>query len=152
MGSETLTLRTVSEDDFAPWAALWRGYLEFYGMVLPAEVYRTSFQRLLSPDPYSFQGLLAERAGQAVGLAHFLFHPHMWRPEGVCYLQDLFATPEARGTGVGRALIEAVYAAADRRGSPRVYWLTQTSNETARLLYDRVGTQADFIRYDRRAG
>ena len=69
--------------------------------------------------------------------------------ENVCYLQDLYATPESRGTGVGRALIEAVYAAADTAGAPSVYWLTQDFNETARKLYDRIGVKTPFIKYSR---
>ena len=84
-----------------------------------------------------------------VGLAHFLFHRHAWKQEEVCYLQDLYAAPEQRGTGVGWALIEAVYAEADARGAPTVYWLTQSFNETARRLYDRIGAVTPFIKYQR---
>ncbi len=84
-----------------------------------------------------------------MGLVHYIFHDHCWRPEGVTYLQDLFADPEIRGHGVGRALIEAVYAAADAAGRPSVYWMTQDFNATARQLYDRIGTLTPFIKYAR---
>jgi GNAT superfamily N-acetyltransferase len=77
--------------------------------------------------------------------------PHCWRVENVCYLQDLYADPEVRGTGVGRQLIEAVYAAADAEGCPTVYWMTQTFNETARKLYDRIGEATPFMKYQRKA-
>ena len=83
---------------------------------------------------------MAEGTAGRSGLAHYLFHRHGWRIENVCYLQDLYADPEVRGTGIGRALIEAVYAAADAAGAPSVYWLTQEFNATARRLYDRIGT------------
>lgn len=56
---------------------------------------------------------------------------------------------EARGTGAGRRLIEAVYAAADRAGCPSVYWLTQDFNTTARQLYDRIANVTQFVRYTR---
>lgn len=85
----------------------------------------------------------------ALGLVHFLFHPHCWRAGDVCYLQDLFVAAEARGAGAGRALIEAVYAEADRRGAEDVYWMTQTSNATARRLYDRIGAPTAFMKYVR---
>ena len=84
-----------------------------------------------------------------MGLVHYLFHRHCWREENVCYLQDLYADPEVRGKGIGRALIEAVYAAADAAGAPSVYWLTQDFNHTARKLYDRIGTVTPFIKYAR---
>lgn len=139
-------LRAVDEDD---WRRLWTGYLEFYETSVPEEVYRTTFARLLSGDPHEFHGLVAEQGGRLIGLTHFLFHRHCWRVENVVYLQDLYVDPGARGTGAGRALIEAVYAAADAAGCPTVYWLTQDFNATARRLYDRVATLTPFIKYQR---
>jgi GNAT superfamily N-acetyltransferase len=109
----------------------------------------------MSGDARDFHGIVAEERGEGsgetrlVGLVHHVFHPNLWRPEGVCYLQDLFTAPEARGRGVGRALIEAVYAAADAAGVPAVHWLTAEDNHAARMLYDRVGMRSPFIRYNR---
>lgn len=145
----TLSIRPLDPGDEADWRRLWRAYLDFYETELPEEVYRSSFARLLGDDPQDFSGLLALIDGRPVGLAHFLFHRHGWRIENVCYLQDLFADPKARGRGVGRALIEAVYAEADRRGCPQVYWLTQEFNQDARHLYDRIGVLTPFIKYQR---
>jgi GNAT superfamily N-acetyltransferase len=65
----------------------------------------------------------------------------------VCYLQDLFTAPDARGQGVARALIAAVVDWARARGCARVYWHTQASNSTARRLYDRVAENPGFIKY-----
>ena len=80
---------------------------------------------------------------------HYLFHRHCWRVENVCYLQDLYADAAVRGTGIGRRLIEAVYAAADAAGCPSVYWVTQESNYQGRMLYDRIETKTPFIKYVR---
>ena len=85
----------------------------------------------------------------AVGIVHYIYHAHNWRAEDVCYLQDLFAEEHVRGQGIGRALIEAVYAAADANGTPSVYWMTQHFNTNARLLYDRVGSLTPFLKYSR---
>ena len=145
----TVTIRPLSAEDREAWGALWRAYLAFYETERPEEIYDTYFERLLGDDPHDFNGLIAEVAGRPVGLAHYLFHRHGWRIENVCYLQDLYADPSVRGTGVGRALIEAVYDAADSAGAPAVYWLTQEFNETARRLYDRIGRLSPFIKYDR---
>ncbi len=142
-------VRPVTAADAATWRVLWRSYLEFYGTELPETVYDTTFARLLAPGPDGPFGLLAEIGGRPVGLVHYLFHLHCWRPEGVTYLQDLFTAPEARGHGAGRALITAVYAAADAAGRPMVYWLTQTGNTTARALYDRIGVPTEFMKYQR---
>ncbi|WP_299820136.1 GNAT family N-acetyltransferase [uncultured Jannaschia sp.] len=144
-----IELRPVTVSDRVIWGELWTGYLDFYETRLPEPVHDTAFARLVSDDPASFSGLIAWSGATAVGLVHWVRHPHMWRPEGVIYLQDLFTTPEARGRGVARRLIEAVYADADRQGCPKVYWLTQEFNYAGRMLYDRIGHRTPFIRYDR---
>jgi len=145
----TLTIRPITLTDEAEWRHLWTGYLEYYETSVPEEVYQTTFARLLGDDPQDFHGLVAEQGGKLVGLTHYLFHRHCWWVENVIYLQDLYVDPAVRGTGAGRALIEAVYAAGDAAGCPSIYWMTQDFNETARNLYDRVAKLTPFIKYQR---
>ncbi|KPA22887.1 Acetyltransferase (GNAT) family protein [Shimia sp. SK013] len=147
--SQTVSVRPLSTADEADWRRLWTDYLTFYETSAPEEVYETTFARLLGDDPQDFTCLIAEVDGTPVGLTHYLFHRHAWKIENVCYLQDLYADPAVRGQGIGRALIEAVYAAADAAGTQSVYWLTQDFNATARQLYDRVAVKTPFIRYQR---
>ena len=136
----TTTVRMLQASDWEQWCVLWRGYLTFYETELPPEVFSSTFDRMLSGDHHEFQGLVAvDATGMLIGLVHYLFHLS-WCIEGYkCYLQDLFVSPAARGSGAGRALIEAVYAKADERNAsapPPVYWFTQTFNLQARILYD----------------
>ncbi len=146
---EGLEIRPIAAGDEGQWRRLWRAYLEFYETERPEEVCQSTFARLIGDDPRDFNGFLALSQGRAVGLVHYLFHRSCWEIADVCYLQDLYAAPEARGRGVGRALIEAVCAAADAAGAPSVYWLTQDFNTTARRLYDRIATRTPFIKYAR---
>lgn len=147
---DTVTVRPLRASDKAEWSRLWEGYLAYYETSRPAEIYDVYFDRLLGDDPQDYNGLIAEVDGRPVGLAHYLFHRHGWSIENTCYLQDLYADPEVRGKGIGRALIEAVYDAADAASVPMVYWLTQDFNATARQLYDRIGVKTPFIKYNRR--
>lgn len=144
-----LSIRPLESKDHDQWRGLWTGYLAFYNTTLPDAVFQTTFSRLLDPARPQQNALVAELDGRLVGLVHFIFHAHNWRIEDVCYLQDLYVDPDTRGTGAGRALIEAVYAAADANGTPGVYWLTQDFNTTARQLYDRIAKVSPFIRYNR---
>ncbi|MGV6847551.1 MAG: N-acetyltransferase family protein [Marinibacterium sp.] len=144
-----ILIRPLRPDDRMAWGRLWRDYLTFYETSVAETVYDSTFARLLGDDPRDFSCLIAEIDHMPVGLVHYLFHRHAWKIEDVCYLQDLFADPATRGKGVGRSLIEAVYDAADTAGAPTVYWLTQDFNETARRLYDRIGQQTPFIKYNR---
>ncbi|MDO5614212.1 MAG: GNAT family N-acetyltransferase [Paracoccus sp. (in: a-proteobacteria)] len=140
-------VRSVAPEDRAAWQRLYEGYHAFYRREgLAGSFYDQAFARLTGGD---FHGLVAEDGGCLLGLVHYVYHPNLWRPEGVCYLQDLFTAPDARGRGVGRALIEAVYRAADLAGVPTVYWLTAEDNYAGRMLYDRVGQRTPFIRYMR---
>ncbi len=142
-------IRPLRPEDQTDWRRLWTAYLAFYKTTVPEPVYASTFARLLGDDPRDFSGLIAEVDGKPLGLTHYLFHRHCWKLEETCYLQDLYVAPEARGTGLGRALIEAVYARADAAGAPAVYWLTQDFNHEARLLYDRIAKVTPFIRYNR---
>lgn len=150
MPPATPLIRPLRPEDHAEWHRLWTAYLAFYNTSVPEEVYATTFARLLGDDPQDFSALVAEVDGRLMGLTHYLFHRHAWKVERVCYLQDLYVDPATRGTGLGRALIEAVYARADAAGAPAVYWLTQDFNATARQLYDRIAQVTPFIRYVRR--
>lgn len=145
-----MIVRPLRAHDKPQWQALYDGYHQFYDRPrLGQDFFDTAFARLMADDAADFHALVADDGGTLLGLTHYVFHPHMWFPEGVCYLQDLFAADGARGKGVGRALIEGVYAAADAAGRPRVYWLTQEFNYAGRMLYDRVGARTPFIRYNR---
>lgn len=144
-------IRPLRTEDEADWRRLWTGYLQFYQTTVPGAVYASTFARLLGDDPQDFSALVAEVDGRLLGLTHYLFHRHAWKIENVCYLQDLYVDPQARGLGLGRKLIEAVYAQADAAGAPAVYWLAQDFNHQARQLYDRIAKVTPFIRYIRPA-
>ncbi|WP_306151443.1 GNAT family N-acetyltransferase [Roseovarius sp. MMSF_3281] len=147
--NQTPHIRPLQPQDRPAWEVLFTAYLRFYETSASEEVMAETFRRLISDEHPAQYALLAEVKGQACGLVQCIEHPHNWRLEPVCYLQDLFVSDDHRGLGLGRALIEAVYAEADRRGTPSVYWMTQDFNATARQLYDRVGQLTPFIKYVR---
>ncbi|MDP3494902.1 MAG: GNAT family N-acetyltransferase [Hyphomonadaceae bacterium] len=145
---DTRIIRSATPEDFDRWAPLWEGYNRFYERVAPAEVTHVTWRRFF--DAYEpMHALVAERDGALIGLAHYLFHRNTAMLGPTCYLQDLFTAPAARGAGVGRALIEAVYERARVAGSTRVYWMTQETNHAARVLYDAVAERSGFIQYRR---
>ena len=147
---ETIHVRPLEAADFSAWQPLWDGYNAFYGRhgetALAPEITRTTWQRFFDPHEPVF-ALVAQQQGQLLGLVHYLFHRSTTRIEPICYLQDLFTAPAARGRGIGQALIEGVYAQAAAAGVRRVYWQTHAGNAIGRRLYDRVATHAGFIVY-----
>ena len=140
-------VRPLAPHDRPAWDRLWAGYLEFYGTSLQPDVSEATWSRLLYADAAMF-ALVAEHDGTVIGIVHGVMHPATWSIGPYCYLEDLFVDPAARGSGAGRALIEAVYARADAAGASRVYWMTHKDNP-ARRLYDQVATVSEFVQYRR---
>ncbi len=136
----------LTEADRARWTVLWTAYLDFYSTVLPQAQFDYTWSRLMAGE--RLKGFALRSGGTITGIVHYLFHESAWTPTPLCYLQDLFVDPAARGTGGGRKLIEAVAEEARAAKSTRLYWMTQTHNDTARLLYDRLAKHNGFIRYD----
>jgi GNAT superfamily N-acetyltransferase len=142
-------IRPLRPADRSQWQSLWIGYQEFYEADLSAQT-QSLWLRLMDPPPDGPYGLIAETgSGTVCAFAHFLFHATTWSTAPRCYLNDLYTAQSARGQGAGRALIEAVYRAADAKGASQVYWLTQEFNAEARSLYDKVAKMTPFIKYAR---
>jgi GNAT superfamily N-acetyltransferase len=141
------TVRALQHDDFDAWLPLWKGYLEFYETELEDEITRHTFERLIDTSTDMFGALSLNDDGEAIGMVNWLTHPGTWSRGQYVYLEDLFVSVNARGTGAGRALIEHVQAWAEAAGATKVYWLTADSNKTAQQLYDRVATKTGFIHY-----
>lgn len=139
-------IRDLTAADRPVWDRLWAGYLDFYSASVPDAVSAATFERLLNPAEPLF-ALVAEQDGAIIGLVQCVLHASTWTQAPYCYLSDLFVDPTVRGSGAGRALIEAVYARAENLGAARVYWLTHESNATARVLYDKVARNLGFIQY-----
>ena len=146
----SVTVRELRDSDYKAWRPLWDGYNAFYGRegptALDPEVTKTTWSRFLDPNEPVY-ALVAESGGKVLGLTHYLYHRSTTRIELTCYLQDLFTAKEARGQGVGRALIEAVYVAARSKGIKRVYWQTHHTNAQGRALYEKVAQHYGFIVY-----
>lgn len=142
-----ISIHTLTAADSADWEPLWQGYLRFYETVLADELTRLTFERLTSAGCPMHGFLARDKAGRAIGMVNWVTHPATWTRNDYCYLEDLFVLPDVRGSGAGRMLIEAVYAAAAELGCANVYWLTHETNTQARKLYDRISERSGFIHY-----
>ena len=141
-----VTIRPLEIRDEARWRELWAGYLAFYKCPdLPAAITDHTWSMLMGSRPDVF-GLVAEDDGRVIGIANCVIHANTWTDKFICYLEDLFVDPVARGQGAGRALIEGVYARAKQEGWGQVYWRTANANP-ARKLYDQVANEIGFVTY-----
>jgi GNAT superfamily N-acetyltransferase len=142
----SVEIKAVDRGDFDVWLPLWNDYQRFYKVDISEAATLKTWARFLDPAE-SMHAALALAGEQALGLVHSVYHRSTWATGDVCYLQDLFVANDARGGGIGRALIEHVYMDAQSRGAFRVYWLTHESNHSATQLYDRIADRSGFIQY-----
>ena len=145
---ETMPIQIIpiAADQKPQWLPLWRGYQAFYKADIPESVSDITWHRLLdAAEPMG--AALAWNGDKAVGLVHHIQHRSCWTVGDYCYLQDLFVTNEARGLGIGRKLIEYVYAYANAKGCSRVHWLTHETNTDAMQLYNNIADRSGFIQY-----
>ena len=141
-----MIVRMASPSDHAQWQLLWRGYQNFYQSNIPEVVSRLTWSRFLNPaEP--MHCAVAESDVGLVGLVHYIQHRSCWTEGDYIYLQDLFVHPQVRGQGIGRALIEHVYAQGRQMSASRVHWLTHESNQQAMLLYDGLAHRSGFVQY-----
>ncbi|WP_449430521.1 N-acetyltransferase family protein [Pseudomonas putida] len=142
----SITLLPVRADDHAAWLALWQAYLRFYDTELAEAVSASTWQRLLDANEPAHSAL-AWVDGKAVGMVNWIYHRSNWSVENSCYLQDLYVDDTQRGLGIGRQLIEHVYATAKADSCIKVHWLTHESNATAISLYQQVAERPGFIQF-----
>lgn len=141
------TIRAARPDDHHAWAALFRDYRAFYRLDPSDEVIERVWSWILDPAN-EVNAYVAEQDGELVGLAHWRRFARPSSGTVGIWLDDLFAAAATRGTGVGRALIEAVASVAEAEGRSVVRWITAHDNSTAQALYDRVATKTSWLTYD----
>ena len=143
-----ISVRPPTLADFDAWQRLWQGYCDFYGESVSPMITASTWIRLLDDDSPLFCLLALNETGTVVGFTNCVIHAGTWSKRDMCYLEDLFVTPDARGKGVGRTLIEAVVAKSRSEGWQRVYWQTKRDNAPARALYEKIVKPSDWIIYE----
>jgi GNAT superfamily N-acetyltransferase len=141
-----LVIRKAAAADEKRWRELWAGYVKFYRAVVPEVVTVNTWKCILDPAA-GLHSLVAEKDGKLIGLCNYLFHASTWSTQPVCYLEDLYVDPAARGEGAARELIRACEAEANAAGASRIYWMTQEYNGAARSLYDTITQRSSFVVY-----
>lgn len=141
-----LIIRKARAADEAAWRRLWAGYIKFYRGSVSEEATALTWARILD-ETSNIDALVAEKDGAVIGLCNYVFHDHTWSTQPICYLQDLYVDPDARGGGAAKALILACEEEAKAKGAFRLYWQTQEYNAPARSLYDTITPRSSFIVY-----
>jgi GNAT superfamily N-acetyltransferase len=140
----------VGESDLGELLALMRAYCDFYE-VAPSDEDLLALSRALIADPEreGVQLIARDDDGRAVGFATVYWTWSTTTAARLAVMNDLFVSPEGRGSGAAAALIEASRDAAREHGAKRLAWQTALDNERAQRLYDRIGAKrSQWLDYD----
>lgn len=144
-----MRIEPITEGQFDRVLPLIAAYQRFYEVEeIDDERNRAFFSRFIAP---SDDGMLlgAWRDGDLAGYACLYWHFTSLIPAETVLMNDLYVDAQARGQGVGRALIEASAAIARERGAHHLEWATAPDNETAQRLYDSTGAErSEWVEYE----
>jgi GNAT superfamily N-acetyltransferase len=144
----SLIIRPIAQKDRTEWDALYAGYAAFYKVTQTPEM-RDTVWGWLQNEAHETKGFVAEAAnGTLIGLTHYRPFARPLSASTGGFLDDLFVTPEARGSGAARALIDAVATEGKKRGWTVIRWITAEDNYRARSLYDKVAEKTKWATYD----
>jgi len=95
------------------------------------------------------RALVAEHEGQVVGYAVYFYSYSTWLGRNGIYLEDLYVSPSARGTGLGKGLLRELAREAVANDCGRLEWSVLDWNTPAIDFYESLGAQAqsEWVRY-----
>lgn len=138
--SASLSIRPLVLNDFPHWLPLWDGNnLGRRDEALTTE----TWSRILDSD-YPVYGLGAVHKGELAGILHYVLHPTTGNINSVCYMQDLYVSPDHRSKGIARKMVYELSEIAKQEKWARIYWLADAKNEAAQALYKDIGVRLNF--------
>lgn len=140
-------VRPTEPADHDAWASLFAAYREFYELEEDHEVVERVWGWIQDPA-HETDALVATVDDVVVGFAHHRFYARPSEGGRGLFLDDLFTSPDLRGNGVARALIERLADIARDGGCAKVRWVTAQDNVVAQRLYDRVADRTEWLTYD----
>jgi GNAT superfamily N-acetyltransferase len=140
----------VREEEFEALLPLIAAYQGFYEVEdADRDRNRSFFRRFLAPSEVGLLLAAREEGGEILGYACLYWHFSSTKAAETVLMNDLFVVPEARGRGVGRALIEASADVARERGAAWLEWATAPDNHTAQRLYDSMTSEkSTWLEYE----
>lgn len=138
----TLLIRPAAPSDVGTVLRLVRELAEYERAADQVIATEALLHDALFATPPAAEAVIAESDGQAIGMALYFFNFSTWTGWRGLYLEDLYVTPSARGTGAGKALLKHLAGIAVARGCTRFEWSVLDWNTPAQEFYRAMGAQA----------
>ncbi len=150
--NKEFTIAPLRQKDRKIWEALYRGYNADDPRFIESAHMNTLWRRFLNPHFPLFGWYAVSANGDPAALVQCAAQYVTQSLAPVWYLNDLYVTPQHRNKGLARTLIDHVGNEARKSGVKKVYWITLSGNARARLLYDKIAVETDWIRYELKDG
>jgi len=143
----TIKVSALNPKDREQWQQLYQGYANFYGMPMDEQILDRVWSWIFDPSNRFFALIAKDETGRAIGLMHYREMPSPLRGAQVGFLDDLYISPDCRGSGVVDQLFERLKQEAQAQNWPFVRWITAENNYRGRAVYDRVSDKTQWQTY-----
>ena len=140
-------IRKLEQKDKENWEKLYFGYAKFYKVPMNSSILNTLWE-WIQDENHIVKGICFELEGKIVGIAHYRTMPRPIKGEYIGFLDDLFVEPDFRGQKIAQKLINYLKSISKVNNWEGIRWITQSSNENAKKLYDKIANNTGFELYE----
>jgi len=140
-------IRFLEQKDKEKWAKLYNGYADFYKVPMNTGILNTLWNWIHDKN-HVVNGICFELDNKIVGIAHYRTMPRPIKGQYVGFLDDLFVEPEMRGQKIAQKLINHLKSISKVNNWNSIRWITHSSNENAKKLYDKIANNTGFELYE----
>ena len=140
-------IRFLEQKDKEKWAKLYNGYADFYKVPMNTGILDTLWNWIHDKN-HVVNGICFELEGKIVGIAHYRTMPRPIKGQYIGFLDDLFVEPEFRGQKIAQKLISHLKSLSKANNWNGIRWITHSSNENAKKLYDKIANNTGFELYE----
>ena len=140
-------IRFLEQKDKEKWAKLYNGYADFYKVSINTGILNTLWNWIHDKN-HVVNGICFELNNEIVGIAHYRTMPRPIKGQYIGFLDDLFVKPEMRGQKIAQKLINHLKSLSKVNNWDGIRWITHSSNENAKKLYDKIANNTGFELYE----
>ena len=140
-------IRFLEQKDKEKWAKLYNSYADFYKVPMNTGILDTLWNWIHDKN-HVVKGICFELDNKIVGIAHYRTMPRPIKGQYIGFLDDLFVEPEMRGQKVAQKLINHLKSLSKVNNWDGIRWITHSSNENAKKLYDKIANNTGFELYE----
>jgi ribosomal protein S18 acetylase RimI-like enzyme len=140
-------IRKLEKKDKENWAKLYNDYANFYKVLMSKRILDILWG-WIQDESHDVNGLCYDFEGKIIAIAHYRTMPRPIKGQYIGFLDDLFVDPDFRGQKIAQKLISHLKSLCTDNNWQGIRWITHSSNEHAKKLYDKIANNTGFELYE----